>query len=319
MAIYKTTSSKTVIRKVFRDLSPNNDNWIDDAVEWIGEALEHIGSAAQLETKGCILDIVNYKAHLPSDLYYINQVAVNEAPGAVGKTSLMSELRNQVKGLNDNLKTYNSNLDDKITKSADGTYDSSITTSDLETYSSLKKTTDYEIREINARLAVLENEYLSSDGLVPLAYCTTNFPKDAHCESCVNETATSRECYYVENGRLKTSFATGKICLAYKAFPTDSEGYPLVPDDISFKEALFWYIYKKMLLMGETPANNGINYVFADQKWRFYCTQARNAAVFPDIDKMESFLNQWVRLIPNINRHDDGFADLGDRESLNRG
>ena len=66
MAVYKTTSSKTIIRKVMRDLNPNNDNWIQDAIEWMGEALEHIGSAAQLETKGCILDIVDYKASLPS-------------------------------------------------------------------------------------------------------------------------------------------------------------------------------------------------------------------------------------------------------------
>ena len=29
-------------------------------------------------------------------------------------------------------------------------------------------------------------------------------------------------------------------------------------------------------------------------------------------------MNQWVRLIPNINRHDEGFANLSTRESLNR-
>jgi hypothetical protein len=39
MAVYKTKSSKTIIRKIFRDLKPDNDdNWIDDAIEWIGEA-----------------------------------------------------------------------------------------------------------------------------------------------------------------------------------------------------------------------------------------------------------------------------------------
>ena len=31
MAIYKTISSKAVVRKIFRDLKPQNDNWIDDA------------------------------------------------------------------------------------------------------------------------------------------------------------------------------------------------------------------------------------------------------------------------------------------------
>lgn len=43
MAVYKNISSKMIIRKVMRDLKPNNAEWIDDSIEWIGEALEHIG------------------------------------------------------------------------------------------------------------------------------------------------------------------------------------------------------------------------------------------------------------------------------------
>jgi len=73
----KTVSSKTIIRKIFRDLRPKNDHWIDDAIEWVGEALEHIGAASQLVQKQCILTVANHKVLLPTDLYYINQVAIN--------------------------------------------------------------------------------------------------------------------------------------------------------------------------------------------------------------------------------------------------
>ena len=318
MAIYKTTSSKTILRKVFRDLNLNNDNWIDDAIEWIGEALEHIGSSAQLEKKVCMIDILDFKGSLPADLYYVNQVAINASEGAVGQEALISQLRNQVKLLNDNLKTYNNNLNDEIEQSTDGTYTSNITTDDLITYESLRKTTDHEIREINVRLAIIEDKYLNTTGLSPLAYCTTNFPEALHCDNCVNKNAKCKECYYIENGRIKTSFVAGKVCLSYMAFPTDDDCFPLVPDDISFKEAMFWYVYKKILLGGEAPAVKEINYIFAEQQWKYYCTQARNAAVFPDIDRMESFMNQWVRLIPNINRASDAFENLGTRESLDR-
>ena len=86
--IYRHTSSKGIIRKVMRDLKPNDDNWVDDAIEWIGEALEHIGSAAQLVTKKTVLHIKDNKALLPSDLYYINQVAVNN----LVKPSIAAEL-----------------------------------------------------------------------------------------------------------------------------------------------------------------------------------------------------------------------------------
>ena len=92
----------------------------------------------------------------------------------------------------------------------------------------------------------------------------------------------------------------------------------MVPDDISYKEAMFWYIYKQLLLGGFDKPNNKIDYNFADQKWKYYCTQARNAANFPDIDKYESYMNQWVRLIPDINRHATFFEELGDRENLYR-
>ena len=79
MAVYKNISSKTIIRKVFRDLKPTGDEWIDDAIEWMGEALEHIGAASQLCQKQCVLTIEDHKACLPGDLYFINQVAISTA------------------------------------------------------------------------------------------------------------------------------------------------------------------------------------------------------------------------------------------------
>ena len=102
------------------------------------------------------------------------------------------------------------------------------------------------------------------------------------------------------------------------ALPIDDDCYPLVPQDISYQEAMFWYVYKKMLLSNPQIKNNGIDYNFADQKWKYYCTQARNAANFPDIDRMESFMNQWVRLIPQISSHDLAFENLNTRENLYR-
>ena len=64
---------------------------------------------------------------------------------------------------------------------------------------------------------------------------------------------------------------------------------------------------------------NKIDYVFADTKWKYYCTQARNAATFPDIDRYESFLNQWVRLVPDINANVDLFENMNTRENFYRG
>ena len=291
MAVYKTTSSKTLIRKIFRDLKPDRDNWIDDAIEWIGEALEHIGSATQLNQKQCVLTVEDHKVLLPTDLYYINQVAINSSVSPVASQEL------------DTLTTKVTELQDAIVAAqADG----------LE-YS----TTASVLHEINSRIVVLENVYFKdSNQMQPLQYGASTFHRSMHCDNCVNENINYEDTYIVDNDYIKTSFQSGKICLSYMAFPTDEDCYPLVPDDISFKEALFWYVYKKILLSNPQFKNNGIDYSFADPQGKYYCTQARNAANYPDIDKYESYMNQWVRMIPNINRHDVGFEQLNTRESL---
>ena len=175
------------------------------------------------------------------------------------------------------------------------------------------------LQEINSRIVVLENAYFEDvTSLAPLQYGASTFHDSIHCESCVNRNAKNEDTYIIDNGYIKTSFTTGKICLSYTVFPTDGDNFPLVPADISFREAMFWYIYKKLLLSMPTLVNNGIDYAFAEEQWKYYCTQARNAANYPDIDRYESFMNQWVRMIPSLNKHDLGFEQLNTRENLLR-
>ena len=322
MATYKTISCKDIVRKVMRDLKPDDANWIYDAVEWIGEALEHVGAGAHVEHKGCVLDIKDFKGTLPPDLYYINQVSVNESEKTAKLNNRIDEIQEQIKELNDRYVFESRYVESTLNQLADGTISSNLTAENFKSLNSIRKASNTVLNKVLADAAVVYNLYTdtSSGGIQPLCYCTSNFPRGIHCEGCVNESASSKDCYLVENDRIKTSFETGKICLSYTAFATDTDCWPLVPDDISFKEAMFWYIYKKLLLSGMVdPNNNGLDYSFADQKWKYYCTQARNEAKYPDIDRYESFMNQWVRLVPQMSRHDNGFEDLGLREDLYRG
>jgi len=290
----KTISSKVLIRKIFRDLKPSKDNWVDDAIEWIGEALEHIGASSQLCQKQCVLDVTDHKVLMPSDLYYINQVAINDSVSPVSSAEL------------DTLTTKVKELKDAIVDAQANSLEYSDTASVLH--------------EINNRIVVLENVYFKNESkLQPLQYGASTFHKSMHCTGCVNENSHYEDTYIIDCEYIKTSFPSGKLCLSYMAFPTDEECYPLVPQDISYQEAMFWYIYKKLLLSNPQFKNNGIDYSFAEQQWLKYCTQARNAANFPDIDRYESFMNQWVRLIPDISRHDSAFENLNTREDLYRG
>lgn len=318
MAIYKTVSSKEIVRKVMRDINPEGGDWTHDAIEWMGEALEHIGASAQMETKVCTLYIKDHKCTLPADLHYVEQVGVSNYKNAESVSSEIVELTKEVRGLNATYKDVRDTLNTKVTKSTDGTFTSTLTASDVAEYNNIAKVTDLDLRDLNARIVVLESTLMGGDSMqnvATLPYCTSTMHAGLGCEDCDND---APNCYLIENDYIKTNFPEGMVCIGYKAMPTDPDCYPLVPDDISYREAMFWYIYKKMLL-GGMKKDNGIQYDFAETQWKYYCTQARNAAVFPDIDRMENFMNQWVRLIPNINRHSFMFDNLAEREDIYRG
>jgi len=302
MAIYKNVSSKEIIRKVFRDIKPRTADFVHDAIEWIGEALEHIGSAPQLCQKQVVIDIKDHKGCLPGDLYYINQVAVNTCVSST-VDSQINTVTSQIEDLNSNIFSYSEQL-------SAGT----VTGADLNDY---RVASNNQLRDLNVNLEMLTNMYFTGGScLSPLQYGASTFHNSIHCDGCVNSTVRYKDTYIIDCGYAKTSFATGKLCISYMAFPTDEECYPLVPDDISFREAMFWYIYKKLLLQGIPGRNPKLGYEYAEAMWQNYCTQARNAANYPDIDKYESFMNQWVRLVPDINAHSTFFETMNDREQF---
>lgn len=317
MASHRYVSSKEIIRKVFRDLRPPNAEFMHDAVEWIGEALEHIGAASQLCKKTCIIDIKDHRGSLPNDLYTIEQVAVNTCSSPQSQAEL-AEISRQIDELNGNLTRYYESVRSTVTSNSNGQYISTLTPDDLKDYDTWHATTLSQLNVLNSRMAVLEQSWFQDQRcLQPIAYGTSTFLPQSGCEDCPQPQRT-KLTYYINCGTVQTSFPDGHLCISYTAFLLDDQCWPMVPDNISYREAMFWYIAKKLLLQGYQMRNSDINYVTAEQMWWKYCTQARNSMVFPDMAKYQSFMDQWVRLLPNLNRDLNFFEDLNDREALQR-
>lgn len=117
-------------------------------------------------------------------------------------------------------------------------------------------------------------------------------------ENCPNRNIRAKESFSLNPNYILTSFEEGTIKISYKSFPVDEEGFPLVPDNQYFKEALFWYCYRQMILRGHAPKVEGLSYEYADHKWKFYCSGARNKANYPDISGYQRFREVWVGLLP---------------------
>lgn len=121
-------------------------------------------------------------------------------------------------------------------------------------------------------------------------------------QSILSEDSPNKNSRYEESFSINANFFVFSIeedvaKISYQAIITDEQGYPMIPDSQYFREALFWYCFKQMLLRGYQPKVKQLDYVFADNKWKFYCTAARNQANYPDISQYERFKDVWVGLI----------------------
>lgn len=259
---YQFISTKEIIGKVFRDLKPTDTGWTYDAVEWIGEALDFIGYHGIFDHKVDTVEVTNFRAALPCDLYSLTQVEFNGQALVYGTDTA----------------GYDQN---RTTSSTPNTQGNTYTTS------------------------VVADTNPTDDQSSPAFTLRT--------------TANNRagaDYYFINVGNIVTSFEEGTLKLHYTAYPTDGDGFPMVPDNIYVKQALEWYIIRQMMMGGYI--HPVFNWQTADQKWGHYCVAAGNDLMFPSVDKMETMKNMFVRMVPNMNAHADFFQGQESQGRLNR-
>jgi len=129
-------------------------------------------------------------------------------------------------------------------------------------------------------------------------------------DSCQSDlTYTLNDCY------IFTNFKEGTVQLDYKAFPTDTEGLPLIPDNVKYIQAVKAYIASKIgqkLWMQNKIDGGKFNHLQSECAW--YIGAATTAGLMPNVDEMESWKNQYVRLIPNLEQHNSSFKYMGDSQ-----
>ncbi len=122
----------------------------------------------------------------------------------------------------------------------------------------------------------------------------------------------------INDNYLTLSTKEGKVCMAYLAFPTDKEGFPMIPDDIKYKMACQKYLLQKIRYIdwSKDPDSRGKKALFDhdEKEWLWYVGAATSKAKLPDVSQMENLKNQLVRLIPNINEYNNFFNTLGKQQ-----
>jgi len=102
--------------------------------------------------------------------------------------------------------------------------------------------------------------------------------------------------YTTEPGYIKTSFADGCIRVHYTGVRLDVNGFPQIPDNENYKEALVWYVRANMIGAGwEDPI---FSYKDCFQQWETYAARATAQIRYPSTDMMEMRVNALTHLLP---------------------
>lgn len=133
--------------------------------------------------------------------------------------------------------------------------------------------------------------------------------------------------YILKPGWLALNRDKGFIKLAYKAIPTDERGYPLIPDNATYQEAVYWYVVMKLSF--PKWLNGGLGgaskyaqkyaantYQFVQQQWHFYRNKAYAEAIMPTADDMKNIKREWNRLMPEYETDEYFFKHLNDEQTI---
>lgn len=123
--------------------------------------------------------------------------------------------------------------------------------------------------------------------------------------------------YKIQGNVIFTSIKEGTIEIAYNAFAVDSDGYPMIPDNSSFINALELYIKKKQFnVLFDTGKISQAVYNQVCQDYAWAVGQAQSDLIRPTIDQMQAITNSLNTLVWRVSEHKSGFVNTGSAEKI---
>lgn len=134
-----------------------------------------------------------------------------------------------------------------------------------------------------------------------------------------NSNYTGELTYKIQGMVIFTSTKDADVEIAYRAFATDEEGYPLLPDNPSFLRGLENYIKMQWFTikfdMGEISQQVFAN---AQQEYAWAAGDAQSEFSRLSLDEAQTLFNSFKTLLPRNNEHWRAFFDNGSTEIWKR-
>jgi hypothetical protein len=137
--------------------------------------------------------------------------------------------------------------------------------------------------------------------LCGLSSCSVN--------ACNRLSLHNKVWYQIEMDYLQFSVPDALVRVHYVRIPLDQNGFPLIPDEENYKQALYFYTRKMMLGAGYEDKAYTMNQL--DVEFEKYAARAMGKIRYPSVDSMDMKVERMTRLVPDPNYFNSFFSGTG--------
>lgn len=271
---------KSVLADLYRDLGIDEISE-SDAIEWAANALEHMGQASMSSLNTMLANVENYQCELPEWCIQVMEIARH-------------------------LEREHIDYDDD--RIAIEYYDNPCGCEDCDT-------------EPEPKVMFCQAFYLPWGFYFPIKSYPAERPhrewtwvepsKNNFFHASTQDKSGINE-YKIDNGKVLFSFEKGVVAISYLGIRLDEDGFPLIPDNISAREAIVKYIIMKYMQRQWYLGREGYldKLQKAEQDWHWYCKQFRNKMKMPSEDDVRKLTLQYRRLFPSLTKDFFGYLNI---------
>jgi hypothetical protein len=150
----------------------------------------------------------------------------------------------------------------------------------------------------------------------PLVAATDTFHK-VYNKTNLNNAPNINDTYETNDYYIFTAFETGTIDIAYEGIATDTDGYPLIPDEVNVVKALELYIkVQYFTVLSDLGKIDRYTLDKAEQEYAWYVGKAQSATAMVSEDERQAIANIMNMMFLEPKKHDEFFRTLSTQERL---
>lgn len=180
------------------------------------------------------------------------------------------------------------------------------------------KVEDYKAQLPSCIQDVMGVRLIENNCKIALTYSANPYHTSKHNNDCDN-VCDNDFTYILQGCNIITSFSEGRIEVSYKKLPVDDKGFPMIPDEESFKRALVYEIrlrYSEPLWEMGKMTDKAFHRIQQERDW--YVGQSQSKLAIINYDQMDMMVKGVNRLIVDTRPRETFFKGFGKSEKIKR-